>query len=979
MKKLEFRPETQLTLFIGKDKSELYGELRADDYVINHHYERDFSKRFDLSQHEGKTLDVVINGNILTFEGKEIIEYTSVFDKGKVVDLGLIEKDGKKFAAAGVRSKLLAVIPLEELPMNLFKNRKTFKITVRSDDDWSVIRYANLHQHTEYSLLDGITPIKDLAKKSEYACAITDHGNMYGYLQFYKEMKKQNKKPIIGMEAYVETLGGPKKSFEGGSSEVDELMFDNVKTSTTSLNGEHLILLAKNEEGLKNLYHLTTEAEMHFHRKPHVTYDMLEKYHGGLIATSACIAGTLGQAIKTQIQIEDAGATETSADAYQANLKLADDFVDKMVSLFGADFYIEIQDHHFDLETRIMKRIREYAKKHGVKTTIGIDAHYLNKEDSKVHELWLCKQTKKTIDDPKHMRFSGDGYWVHTSEEVVSLFPEDIDAMDTTLDIADQCDVEIKFNGYHLPKYPLPEGEKTEFGYLCKLCSNGFQNLFGGTPTYEDPVYRERLKMELGTINKMGWPAYFLIVQDFIAYARDTDVRDHLERYFPSNIYDHKEIPERLIKDHEVYIGTGRGSAAGSLVCYCLGITKVDPIKYDLLFERFLNPDRISMPDIDTDFEDATREEVVDYCRYKYGELQVSKVITFGTAAAKAVTRDVVRILGKPVALGDKLSKMIPTAVGITLKSAMDQNAELKALYEGDAEVHEILSNALRLEGLPTSRSIHACATCIADAPIVGYMPQVLMTDPSTGSQFWTTQLTGPELEEMGLLKMDFLGLRTLGVAHEAVNLIKEYEGKDIVYDELPLNDVNVYEALEEGQTSAVFQAESELFTDTLRKVYSDLDTKVAKAEKEADPKKRKELLAKIGDECFNRMADTNALVRPGPQEYIGAYVENMLHPDGVTYDDPSEINQLSQTNGIMLYQEQMMILTRQMAGFSMGYSDKARKGTAKKKMDVLNELKEYFVHGSKEHDIKGCVANGIPESVAKKVWADMEKFGGYA
>ena len=597
-------------LFISKGEGGYTASLSIGGQIINERGQNDY-KGIEFEQYEGQSLDVTINGKDVLLNNEIIATLSNVLDEGTLVYLGYVKK--KNAAVMYLKDDdgkpvILAELKLSELPEGLFDRLKGFRVYVINDDTWRIIRYANLHQHTEYSLLDGITRVNDLAKKTEWACAITDHGNMHGFNHFGKAMKKYHRKPIYGCEVYVETIGGePRKVLSAPVTEddEDERMFDNERSPKSTLAGEHLILLAETNQGLINLFRLVTESSVHFYRKPHVTWEMLEKYHEGIIATSACIAGTLGRSVKEMLKakknpevekvleggLEEALLSERAREVlgvYRQNEKIADMYCTKMIELFGKDnFFIELQNHHFPLEDEIMQVVREYADKYGLKKTVGIDAHYLNKEDAEVHELWLCQQTGKTIDDPKRMRFSGDGYYVHTSDEVVELFKNDLDALDNTLVIAERCNAGIESEGYHLPKFPLPEGYESEKDYLRHLCREGFRNLF---PRFESAkqkkIYTDRMLSELKVIEDMGFESYFLVVSDFCAYARDTEVKDHIDRYFPKNHYDQSKIPENILKDFEVYVGTGRGSAAGSLVAYCLGITKVDPIKYDLLFER---------------------------------------------------------------------------------------------------------------------------------------------------------------------------------------------------------------------------------------------------------------------------------------------------------------------------------------------------------------------------------------------------------
>lgn len=579
-------------LFLGKTK------LRTLDESAFEH--------FDLESYEGKDVPVTILGHSLRRGEVEIAEMDNVFEN---VQASLIRRkrnpDVAQIAIKGENGKGIVItepIPLSTLPSHLFDRRAFFPVHIYDDTNWMIVRYANLHQHTDASLLDGIVKVKDLVAKTEWAAAVTDHGNMHAFNEFYKGMKKAGKKPIIGCEVYVETPGGvprPVLNIDNDDDKTDVRMFDNERVPTSTLNGEHLILLAMNNEGLHNLFQLVTHASEHFYRKPHVTWDLLKQYHTGIVATSACIAGTLGESVKQILKCEANMELPDAASVKGANEKIADQFINQMIALFGKDnFYIELQNHHFPLEDAIMGRIRQYAKRYGLKTTIGVDAHYLNKDDALVHEMWLCQQTKKKMNDPTHMKFSGDGYYVHSSDEVVALFPDDLDALDNSLEIAEKCNVSIESEGYHLPEYPLPTGFDNSRKYLEHLVVEGFNTLWnaGLLCNATKSEYQNRIATELCTIENMGWETYFLVVQDFIHYAEDDNVADHLDRYFPPEYYDQSKIPKEIIKDYQIYIGSGRGSAAGSLVCCCLGITKVDPLKYDLLFERFLSPDRISMP-----------------------------------------------------------------------------------------------------------------------------------------------------------------------------------------------------------------------------------------------------------------------------------------------------------------------------------------------------------------------------------------------
>lgn len=990
MLKIKLHVRSNCTMSIKKSEHGFIGQLKIGDTII--HTADDSAFSISLGAYEGQKLNVYVEKKNIFYEGRCIAELDSLFDNGVTAKLVYRPSEGRAIVCIPIeKGKSRAIsqwIDLDNLPTGLFDHRLWFPVIVHDDSHLTIVRYANLHQHTDASLLDGMVKVEDLAKKTEWASAVTDHGNMHAFNSFYKSMKKEGKHPIIGCEVYVETPGSRARQVLNLSDDdqSDARMFDNERAPKSTLAGEHMILLAENEEGLHNLFHLVTESSKHFYRHPHVTWEMLEKYHGGLIATSACIAGCLGRSIKEIIKCEMHPDAENAEEVKEDNERILALYFQKMLAIFGKDnFFVELQDHHFPLEKAIMARAKEYSEKYGVSRTVGIDAHYLNKEDAEVHEMWLCQQTKKKMTEPDRMRFSGDGYYVHTSDEVVDLFPNDLDALDNTLTIAERCRIDLKEDGYHLPHFPLPDGYEDDSSYLRHLVETGFETLWDrhdlGTDHTEEErqKYIDRIEEELSVIGRMGWESYFLVVSDFIAYAKDTDVKSHIERYFPSKYYDHSSLPDSVFKTHEIYTGSGRGSAAGSLVCACLGITKVDPIKYDLLFERFLSPDRVSMPDIDTDFEDSTREEVIEYCRVKYGEDHVSRIVTFGTAAAKNSLKIVARVCDRPVALGNELADAVPNEPKMTLAKAEQESPDFRAL-EADAEKKALIDSAKKIECLITNRSIHACGVLISDRPVVEYMPQILMKNPHGDEQIWTTELQGPECEDMGLLKMDFLGLITLGIAHETIDLIKKNHGEDIIYDEIPLDDVSVYQFLAHGNTVAVFQAESEIFTKTLTGVLSDVDDLAEGVRTLSDSVARREAEHRLGEKMFLRVSDCNALVRPGPNQYVNEYIENISkNPKEIHYDDESMREQLESTGGIMLYQEQVMLLTRKMAGFSAGQADTIRKAMGKKKRAILDEFAEYFVTGSIEKNIKGCVANGIPEDVARKVWSDMEKFAGYA
>lgn len=909
---------------------------------------------------------------------KFVIECDSIIEEGVIIDLTL-GKDNKT-AYLHFDTVIFGSFDCSELPDNLFKNRRNFRVVVINDETIRLIRYFSHHQHTEYSLLDGLIKIKDLAKKCEYAGAITDHGSMGGYLEFYKEMKALNKKPVIGMEAYIETPLYP-------------------KNGKSNLRSDHLIILAKNETGLKNLFYLATHSSLNFYKHPHVTYEMLESHHDGLIVTTACIGGTLGKAIIDRIEalknvtVHQASLINTDSDfiemseqeiekydeqtkwafkMYSKSIKIEYAFINKMKELFGDDFYVEIQNHMHKVEDDVMVYTKEIAKKHNVKTVIGIDSHYLNKEDSIAHAARLCVQTKTTLDDEDRMVFSGNGYYIHNSDEVLERFANDLDSVDRTLEILDKCNVEIEFGNYHLPEFKIPQGYKDQTDYFLKLCRKSYLNKFKGTTKVADPVYLERMKFEIDTILNMGWAGYFLIVQDFIKYAKDDNLKETWREYFPDREF--SDIPEFLIKDFEVFVGKGRGSGAGSLVNYILGITDADPIEYGLLFERFLNPDRISMPDIDTDFEDTTRWVVIEYAKYKYGKDHVSRILTYGTAAARSVILDTVRVNGLDVSLARKINKLIPGKPGTTIAKALDEVKELSDLYFEDETVQMVIDLAKKLEGYKKNRSVHACGIIISDKPVYEYMPQCLMENAETGELEWTTQLTMNECEEIGCLKADFLGLRNLSIVHNALKMINYGKPKEehLIFEDIPIYDFDMYQAWARAETDAVFQFESAAMKNILKNIYQDV-SKYINVDL-ADVQKHN-----LAVQWFNRASDATALGRPGPMAEIPHYVENMLHPESIKYEDDRLKDILKDTNGIIVYQEQMMAIVRALAGFTPGQADNVRKAMSKKLPDKLMEYGNYFIYGNTDLNIKGCVANGISKSDSENIWRRMEDFGKYA
>lgn len=792
--------------------------------------------------------------------------------------------------------------------------RHSYKILgVNEDGTGRVIRYADLHRHSDCSLLDGMTQIPEMVELTEYAGALTDHGVMYGFLEYYKAMNGANKHPIIGFEAYIESLDG-------------------------QLQGRHLVLLAKNEQGVKNLFKLTSCAYDNFKRRPHVTWSMLSQYHEGVICLSACLAGVIPNAL---LHNNEAGARYA---------------IEKFISIFGKeDFYIEIQRHYIQDEDIVRPRLVSLAREYGLKIVATTDSHYPKKEDAQAHELLLCLQTDKTMDDPSHMKFSGTGYHLHTSEEMEELFSDYPEALDNTLEVAEKCQVKLKLNDVNLPKYEIPKRFASPSEYMTYLARKGFQERFGGTQHEKDPAYQERFTYEIKMIKQMGFESYFIIVWDFIDYCRK----------------------------HNIYVGPGRGSAAGSIVAYCMGITDIDPIKYDLLFERFLNPERVSWPDIDSDIEFSRRPEVIQYMVKKYGDENVCRIVTFGTLAAKQAIRDVGRCLGKPSGYNTRLSGLVPKAPGMTIKEALRTSIDFKNAYDTDGEARMIIDLAMRLEGNRRHASQHACGVVMAPGPVSDFLPTSMEYDAESGQKSLTSQVVMTEVEALSLIKMDLLGLKNMGVIHEVMDRVLETRGIDAVkakmhvtgdvirFQDIPLDDRDTYKMLANGLTGGVFQLESEGMTNLVKDLLADIDTL---------PDDRMH-------ECFERLIAAVALYRPGPMDYIPDYLRGVKDPQNVHYDCPEEESILSSTYGVLVYQEQLMQIAQKLAGYSLGEADILRKACGKKKKDLMAQEHDKFVHGNQaeyeagkaKHLIPGCVGNGISEIVAEEIWEKLEKFASYA
>jgi len=745
--------------------------------------------------------------------------------------------------------------------------------------------FAHLHVHTEYSLLDGSNKISEcVARVKELgmdSCAITDHGVMYGVIDFYRAAKAAGINPILGCEVYV--APGSRFDKEAGGYGEDRYY--------------HLVLLAENDLGYHNLMKIVSRGFTEgYYYKPRVDLEVLEEFHEGIIALSACLAGEVPKDILRGMYEE----------AKAAALRYRD--------IFGPDhFFLELQDHGLSEQQTVDSALISMSEETGIPLVATNDVHYTYAEDAKAHDVLLCIQTGKKLDDEDRMRYEGGQYYIKSEEEMRALFPYAEEALDNTQKIADRCHVEIEFGVTKLPKYDVPDG-LSSWDYLNQLCYAGMEKRY---PNADDSI-RGRLDYELSVIRSMGYVDYFLIVWDFVNYA----------------------------KSNGIAVGPGRGSAAGSIVSYCLGITSIDPIKYQLLFERFLNPERVSMPDIDVDFCYERRQEVIDYVVRKYGSDRVVQIITFGTMAARAVIRDVGRVMDLPYAFVDSIAKMVPKELNITLEKALN-NPDFKKAYEDDPKVKELVDTAMRLEGLPRHTSMHAAGVVISQKSIEEYVPVSLGSDGSV-----TTQFTMTTLEELGLLKMDFLGLRTLTVIQDAVHLAESGTGRTIDIDGIDYNDPEVLDMIGSGKTDGVFQLESAGMKSFM---------------KELKPKSLEDIIAGI------------ALYRPGPMDFIPQYIKCKDHPETITYLCPQLEPILAPTYGCIVYQEQVMQIVRDLAGFTLGRSDLVRRAMAKKKGDVMEKERQNFVYGNEEEGVPGCIANGISEKVANQIYDEMIDFAKYA
>lgn len=764
--------------------------------------------------------------------------------------------------------------------------------------------FVHLHVHTEYSLLDGANRIKELIKRTAElgmkSIAITDHGVMYGVIDFYKEAVKNGIKPILGCEVYTARRS----------------RFD--KQANIDSDQGHLVLLAKDIMGYKNLMKIVSIGFIEgFYYKPRIDMEVLEKYSDGLIALSACMSGDISTAI------------------LQGNYQKAKETALKLNEIFGKDnFYLELQINGIEEQNLVNQKLIKLSGETGIPLVATNDVHYLRREDANAHDILLCIQTGTNINDESRMRFPTDQVYLKSPEEMCSLFKNIPEAVKNTIKIAERCNVELQFNKLRLPAFKVPEGREP-FEYLKSLCCQGLERIRAKgdgsgsagqaeacEPSASFDKYVERLEYELSVIKQMVYIDYFLIVWDFIKYA----------------------------KDKGIMVGPGRGSAAGSLVAYCLGITNIDPLKYNLLFERFLNPERISMPDIDIDFCYERRQEVIDYVVSKYGEDRVAQIITFGTMAARGAIRDVGRALDIPYNEVDVIAKMIPFQLGMTIDKALELNPELKSRYDNDEKVRVLIDTARLLEGMPRHASTHAAGVVISKDPITEYVPLQKNED------IITTQFSMNLLEELGLLKMDFLGLRTLTVIRDTIELVKKNYNKKIDIDDIAMDDESVYKMIGEGKTAGIFQLESAGMTQFM---------------KELQPSSLEDIIAGI------------SLYRPGPMDQIPKYIKNKNNPGNIKYLHPLLKNILDVTYGCMVYQEQVMQIVRDLGGYSMGRSDLVRRAMAKKKMDVMMQERKNFIHGITDSNgnvlLEGAVRNGVSEEVANKIFDEMVDFASYA
>lgn len=741
--------------------------------------------------------------------------------------------------------------------------------------------FVHLHLHSEYSLLDGSTRISLLPKRVKElnmdAVALTDHGNMYGAIAFYKACKDEGIKPILGCEVYI--------------SKKD------LSIKDKSNERYHLILLAENNEGFKNIMKIVSIGFVDgYYYKPRIDKKVLKKYSKGIIATSACLGGEVQKLILNR----DIEAAKKSALEYRG--------------IFGENnFFLELQDHGMPEQARVNRELINLSKELEIPLTVSNDVHYLNKDDAKSHDVLLCIQTGKTVNDENRMKFPSDEFYLKSPDEMAALFPENKDALENTVEIANRCNVDIKFHDLHLPDFSVPS-EYTHEEYLKKLAVEGMYNRYENVT---DEI-KNRFEFEFNTIRDMGYVDYFLIVWDFIRYARK----------------------------HEIQVGPGRGSAAGSVISFCLGITDVDPLKFDLLFERFLNPERVSMPDIDIDFCYERREEVIEYVNRKYGDSHVAQIATFGTMAARNAIRDVGRALDMSYAKVDYIAKQIPQALNMTIEKALEISESFKSIYEKEDDSKELIDMAIKLEGLPRHTSTHAAGVVISKDELTEYVPL------TRNDKIIATQFNMIELEELGLLKMDFLGLRTLTVIRDAINLIEENYGKKISFEKFDYNDPDVLKMFARADTLGVFQFESSGMRAFLKELKPDE---------------------------FSDLVAANALFRPGPMKQIPKFVGSKHDKSKISYLHPKLEPILKSTYGCIVYQEQVMQIVQQIGGYSLGRADIVRRAISKKKMKVMEEERKNFIYGNVEEEVSGAIANGVDEKTANEIYDLIIDFADYA
>ena len=746
------------------------------------------------------------------------------------------------------------------------------------------MKFTHLHVHTEYSLLDGSSKIKEITSRAKElgmkSLAITDHGVMYGVIDFYKAAKEVGIKPILGCEVYV----APGSRFDKQPGESESRYY-------------HLVLLAENNTGYKNLMKIVSRGFTEgFYYKPRVDYEVLEQFHEGIIALSACLAGEVQRYL--------------ARGMYEAGCEAAK----RYEGIFGkGNFFLELQDHGIPEQKYVNPQLIRMSQELGIDLVCTNDVHYTYAQDADAHDILLCIQTGKKVTDENRMRYDGGQYYLKSPEEMAELFPYAPQALENTCKIAERCNVEIEFGVTKVPHFEVPQGFDS-WTYLNHLCNEGMKRRYPDA----DEEKKKRLEYELSVIHKMGYVDYFLIVWDYINYA----------------------------KTHGIAVGPGRGSAAGSIVSYCLGITDIDPIKYSLIFERFLNPERVSMPDIDVDFCYERRQEVIDYVVEKYGKDCVVQIVTFGTMAARAVIKDVGRVLDLPYAMVDNIAKMVPREIGITIDKAIQENPDLRNAYENDAQVHDLIDKSKRLEGLPRHASMHAAGVLISQKAVDEYVPVATGADGAVVAQFVMTTL-----EELGLLKMDFLGLRTLTVIQDAEKLARK-KNPEFSIDNINYEDKNVYDMISTGKCEGIFQLESAGMKNFM---------------KELKPQSIEDLIAGI------------SLYRPGPMDFIPQYIKGKNNPGDITYDCPMLEPILKPTYGCIVYQEQVMQIVRDLAGYSLGRSDLVRRAMSKKKTSVMEKERQNFIYGNPEENVPGCISNGIDEKTANKIYDDMIDFAKYA